>query len=1467
MIFPGRDALPAISLAEQDALTERLYQSSPSTEAEDVLAYPETLPDLLNIIKHAALGYDLPLPTLHKAAQMIPAAVRSPEDREFLVNSLRGVPTEVEREVETVEEGEKKTSKVREIVYVGGIFDAVSAIHGLAHPVAKDHFNTFLATRDSTKLPATFIVALQRALGVYGVTSLNPSSELNEALYRIVRAHRDLERSNHSISAFIEIARNTQLRETVPALAQFQRAYVGEKQGISLVHLAHEAQISLEASDKREAWAQTFAGLFDRALKGIFVEEDTRCFAQGELIRTPQPAKRFLMERMGSDNPREVNLAMEILFERLYGGRSQNRGKHETVDFTPETDTSVALGTFRDQETRRNRSVVFVRANSVAEIPLVLEKAKAKLASCRTSDNVIEVSVLGENQLPQEASFESAIQAGVAGIPNLKRVTVGIAQRKQGNGPDAPLYRTYRPNGEGGKFIRHTLFDNIHPMDAWKVFELDRWSEKFEAERIPDVLLPEIYAFRAQDRASKTAKRDPRKEGDLRNIVIGQVTGDLSYKRFDGTLESKLIALYQRLQEKPQDPISPEEEMMIRAIPWGLKLAKVTAEDFDPFDIDVMQGSPRQILAEYLNEPEKAIEHLQSAARALDGKIYSVPEAEQQAINAAITMHRVQATTPNGPTDARVDLYIHAPLEASNDELAFTVGRLVHHFSDPRIEKTAIRFHRTEEGEYREYVASVRTPASTRIEMNVEPVTTRPIHEVRTSLVKKQLAALAKGNLYVYDRVNLLREAIRNIWPRELALPENAIELKEMVLKGNKLVEIERDPGKNREGMLVFETKVKFPKNLRGDFYERRMMWVGNDASIDGGGLGPVEARIYEAAFIHAMEEGIPIHYASDSSGAAMAGPMSGYAGQVFRSLNKTWSDSEKRWILWANDEQLNIKIGPEGRQKTLRELVGLGKRFQDGESQGTEINGLSGEIFLSMESLHGSAQTARVTALANKMIPVFASAHGVTIGIGTYDWVLSILNMIPVETREGTVVSEAAAALTGPRAVKETGLGDVRAAQDYSGAMRLARAGIASQTPVGEMGVAENMLRMLGLLPSHRGEEAIIVDTGDPKDRDVAADLARIIPGRGQPFNMREVVETLFDRGPLGGVFELWKEFGPTAITGFGRLNGRTVAYAFPQPKPDPVTGERGPFFGSTLDSESAFKVAALIRKANQLGIPLVMDPAFSGFMPDATNVSRRVYEGGAEIVRALEEFDGVVLQYLHPFAEWWGGCVAVSEAAINTAGNVTTIADESIQAGILGQQGALQVPKVSRVRDEAFNKDSRVIALRAQQSSAKSSAEKDEIQRQLDTIYIEITNQVGAFYMLVNTADRAFNQGSINQIIRVDQRGNTRGILIDALESGLKTKREKDATAAARQSALQVLRGLVTLTNTVPSLGIHASLEEVTDGKVRLCVGAGLCFENFPEEVWGDFQEILISLNLSEASQSIPRMFRGTPTQRPPR
>lgn len=1527
-IESGAETSRAVNLPEpgeliSDVLTDALVRadssSKTSARAELDSIAAESVQGLLNLYRRASLGFDVSPEVLSEGiAYLQDRAHTNPAERTQIIEGLRIV------------------------------LEQFAHVQGLYHPRHGEEMNLYLLRRNGGGEPsnAIFADALRSALAAYEVTNTNPGATLNETLYRISRARQNLPRNHVVMGKLLALIHTLDARELATPLKNVLRNLHEEVVPKKLTPLTTQIQDVIHllenASQRNQDWQERLEEAFTEA-----IHHTTRWV---EFIRaTHLPAQRFLISKMGSASPHEVQRASDLYFGRLYDGPNTWGGRHVAGSSLAHTnDPQVSYGIFHSvgsENQKIHREFFLGRAETIENIEAALSAVLAERRvmndlpqTQRYTDGVIEIVV---TQAPEEGINFEAINAQVTrlmqGQSGIKRVTLSIAQQGL-QGLEAPRMRTYRPNGPNGEFIVHEMFNDIHPMAAWRL-ELNRWGENFYSQRLADAEIhPEVHAFRMQDKASKDAGRDPRKGGDLRNVVVAQVSEVLSLRRFDANIErdalQALDALtnsdfyrragglaleaYNALRESAEATLSAdqeralrviplglklaeslpaelesfcdastsgslpqliadlklnpqsigaagkalargaltaEQETALRAIPWGLQLAGKLGANKNPFDIETMQGSLADLVGDYELTPDL----IREASRTLEGRVYSIPEAEKQALNALSTLSRAQASTPDGPTTARIDLFVRPPMEVRDDEIAFVVGRKINAFTDQRLEKTVIHFQRQNGRVHGEEIAIVRAPAMARIDLKIETVTDHSPHRVIDDPVKvKRLSAQARGGLWVFDRVALLREVATSIYPKGTSVPEDAIQMRELILSGGKLIPTDRPRGQNDASMVVFEVTAKFPKNLEGsEHYERRMLWVGNDYTTRAGALGPHEANIYSAAFEKAMSEGLPIHYASESSGA-----MIGFAEEVFKNINRTYDAENNRWTLWATPEQLaktlEAKRGKGG--KPLSELVTLGNPVTFEGQNGFEIRSVISDAFLNTESLKGSAKTARPSALAGRYVPVFGSAHGVTIGIGTYDWVLTQMNMIPVSA-DG--VDEAAAALTGPRPVNATLGTAYRAAKEYAGARRLADAGIAAWAPTGERGVAENLLRLVGMLPQNRRQEAEVINTGDPIDRDISPALNTLIPGKGKPFNMRLVIDEIFDRGALGGTVEMWRHWGPSIIVGFARLNGRTVGYLFPQPQPDKVDAEsgRGPFYGSTLDMESAEKGAAFIQLANNLGLDLVMDPAFAGFMPDGKNVSGRVYDGGAKIVRALADFENAVVQWLHPYAEWWGGCVAVMEKAINPEHIITT-SDATAAIGILGAQGALEVPMVTRALDNAVNTDSRVIDLRRRIEGAPS-ANKAGLTRELTSLIETLRREEYAlllqtFYNLGNTAERAAVKNTVDRVIEVDDRSQTRRILSDTLEAKRSEIRQRRATALSQDAALRILEGVVAFANAIPNTGVEVSLKMLPDGKVAFCVGSA-CLTQRPARVVADFQDMLSrGIDGAALARLIPNAFK---------
>jgi acetyl-CoA carboxylase carboxyltransferase component len=108
--------------------------------------------------------------------------------------------------------------------------------------------------------------------------------------------------------------------------------------------------------------------------------------------------------------------------------------------------------------------------------------------------------------------------------------------------------------------------------------------------------------------------------------------------------------------------------------------------------------------------------------------------------------------------------------------------------------------------------------------------------------------------------------------------------------------------------------------------------------------------------------------------------------------------------------------------------------------------------------------------------------------------------------------------------------------------------------------------------------------------------------------YDVRDVARGLLDGGRL---LEFAPKWARNVVTGFGRLDGRSVGVVANQPK----------HLGGVLDAEAASKAARFVRTCNAFGLPLVVLVDTPGFMPGTKQEGAGVIRHGAKLVHAFAE------------------------------------------------------------------------------------------------------------------------------------------------------------------------------------------------------------------------------------------------------
>src|SRR6202012_3496573 len=122
-------------------------------------------------------------------------------------------------------------------------------------------------------------------------------------------------------------------------------------------------------------------------------------------------------------------------------------------------------------------------------------------------------------------------------------------------------------------------------------------------------------------------------------------------------------------------------------------------------------------------------------------------------------------------------------------------------------------------------------------------------------------------------------------------------------------------------------------------------------------------------------------------------------------------------------------------------------------------------------------------------------------------------------------------------------------------------------------------------------------------------ADPESIVPlEQRRYYAVRDVIGAIVDGGELLEVSARWAR---NLVTGFARLDGRTVGVVANQPR----------YTGGVLDVASSEKGARFVAKCDAFGIPLLVLVDTPGYMPGVRQESAGVIRAGASFVHAFAE------------------------------------------------------------------------------------------------------------------------------------------------------------------------------------------------------------------------------------------------------
>ena len=250
--------------------------------------------------------------------------------------------------------------------------------------------------------------------------------------------------------------------------------------------------------------------------------------------------------------------------------------------------------------------------------------------------------------------------------------------------------------------------------------------------------------------------------------------------------------------------------------------------------------------------------------------------------------------------------------------------------------------------------------------------------------------------------------------------------------------------------------------------------------------------------------------------------------------------------------------------------------------------------------SLAGYADIFYKNTQASGVIPQISAIMGPCAGGAVYSPAITDFIMMVENTSYMFV--------TGPNVVKTVTHEDVTSEELGGASTHSTKSGVTHFSCANEIECINNLKKLLSYLPQNCEDNAPNEDY-EEKTSESLPSLDSIIPENpNQPYDMREVIETVVDKDSF---FEVHKNFAENIVVGFARLAGRSIG----------IVGNQPAVLAGVLDINSSTKAARFVRFCDSFNIPLLVLEDVPGFLPGTDQEWHGIITNGAKLLYAFCE------------------------------------------------------------------------------------------------------------------------------------------------------------------------------------------------------------------------------------------------------
>ena len=255
---------------------------------------------------------------------------------------------------------------------------------------------------------------------------------------------------------------------------------------------------------------------------------------------------------------------------------------------------------------------------------------------------------------------------------------------------------------------------------------------------------------------------------------------------------------------------------------------------------------------------------------------------------------------------------------------------------------------------------------------------------------------------------------------------------------------------------------------------------------------------------------------------------------------------------------------------------------------------------------------------------------------------------------------------VTGPDVVK-TVTNETVTAEELGGAsVHTTKSSIADGAWDNDVEAVLQLRRLMDFLPANNQSGAPELKSFDSASR-VDMSLDTLIPENpNKPYDMHELILKTVDEGDF---FELQPDFAKNIITGFARIEGRTIGVVANQPM----------VLAGVLDSDASRKAARFVRFCDAFSIPILTFCDVPGFLPGTAQEYGGLIKHGAKLLYAFTEATVPLVTVITRKA--YGGAYVVM-ASKHIGGDIN-FAWPTAEIAVMGSKGAAEIIYRSELDD----------------------------------------------------------------------------------------------------------------------------------------------------------------------------------------